>query len=171
MPKYFCEKQFQSSINDNNEVDIMKSIDEIVKKVIQKYDYFYYENFDDLFQHARFECWKSLKNFNRKKGNYFNYLTKIANRSLLNYTTRKKKHRGHLDIEDQELVYENDYFIFDNIEERLKHIGDSVILPVFMDYLKTNVEVDQDDFIIFSVNKGYNIEVIKGFLKSVSGNL
>jgi hypothetical protein len=80
---------------------IMKHVNEIVGYFA--YNFSRFEERDDLYQHASEACFKSIKNFNPLHPKYssaFNWFSLTAKRALLNYTLRKKKHRGHQDIDE-----------------------------------------------------------------------
>jgi DNA-directed RNA polymerase specialized sigma24 family protein len=102
---------------------ILKEIDKICNAIISVHGYYRFEEYDDLYQHARLNCWGNILKFTPEKGQAFDYFSIIAKRSLLNYTTRKEKHRGHQNIEMQfDLVAKNitNYDIFfDDLESDL----------------------------------------------------
>lgn len=78
---------------------LIQNIELIVRGMLFKKGYQRYEDVDDLIQHANFECFKAMKNFNSSRGKSFALFNMVTDISLLNYTTRKQKHRGHEDID------------------------------------------------------------------------
>ena len=117
---YFNEKDFREKIkryqdtcvvegkvviikDELLERNLMESIKKIVCAVIYKYGYWEHEGeeVDDLEQHAMENCYKKLTSFNPINGTAFNYFTKIARVSLLNYTLRREKHRNQVDVEEE----------------------------------------------------------------------
>ena len=125
------------------ETEIVKYLLTIVKCIINVYKYYIFEDYEDLVQCGIMNCYSSLRKYDPKYGTVFNYFSIVAKLSLYNYTIRKKKHRNHLDIEEQvglETEKEINWDIyFDNLEAELNNVvNENFIGNKRDDYLKIN---------------------------------
>ena len=154
------------------ETDLTKRVEKIVKAIIMIYRYYIFEDYEDLMQHAMHACFKNFVKFDPTKGTAFNYFSIIAKISLLNYTTRRKKHRelhdiaDYIDLEAKEQV--NYSLFFDNLEGLLfdiinrNYVGKIrkqyiKITTVLVDYLrKTKVFISKTD--LYSWTRSYGIK-------------
>jgi hypothetical protein len=89
------------SKNEKIENDLMVMIKKIVIAIINNYRYYIYEDYEDLLQAGLEACYKGILRYDPIKATSFNYFSLITKMHLYNYTTRRRKHRGHLDIEEQ----------------------------------------------------------------------
>lgn len=155
----------------------------IVKAVINNWHYYIFEDYDDLVQHGIMNCYTNFAKFNTSKGSAFNFFTKIARISLLNYTTRKQKHRSHVDIETQfdleARPEQNKEFFFDNLEHSLFKIIDEnflgkrrkkyiTISSLILDYMrKTEKFISKSD--LYSWMRSYGIKnvEVREFIRSI----
>lgn len=155
----------------------------IVRAVINKWRYYIFEDYDDLVQHGIMNCYTNFAKFNTSKGSAFNFFTKIARISLLNYTSRRQKHRSHTDIETQQQL-EGRYshsldFFFDALEVSLFKIIDenyigkkrkrfSTIASLILDYMrKTEKFVSKSDLYSWARSYGIKNVEIREFVKSM----
>lgn len=131
-------------------IEVMK----LVKAIIYIYGYHRFEHPDDLMQAGMLACFPNYLKFDEKNGTAFNFFSLIAKRSLLNYTTRKKKHREVQSIEDKINIRSPKYndnidFFVDDMERTLSMIVDEnflgkkrkkfiIIVAIICDYLKKN---------------------------------
>jgi hypothetical protein len=125
----------------NLENKITLEIEKIVKAIIQVYRYYIFEPYDDCLQHGLMNCYTNYIKYTPEKGTVFNFFSIISKRSLLNYTSRRQKHRNHSDIADQMDLYS-------------KEIPD---LDFFLDEMKTNL--------IEIINKNYLGKQREKFIK------
>lgn len=128
-------------------------------------------------------CYTNFAKFNTSKGSAFNFFTKIARISLLNYTSRREKHRKHTDIETQShligrYVHNKDFF-FDNLEFSLFKIIDENfvgnrrkkyvnIASLILDYMrKTEKFISKSD--LYSWMRSYGIKnvEVREFVRSI----
>jgi len=160
-------------------VEVLK----IVKAVINKWRYYIFEDYDDLVQHGIISCYTNFAKFNTSKGSAFNFFTKISRISLLNYTSRRKKHRMHTDIETQQQLEgrysQNKDFFFDNLESSLFKIIDEnflgnrrkkyiTISSLILDYMrKTEKFISKSD--LYSWMRSYGIKnvEVREFVRSI----
>ena len=132
---------------------ITLEVQKVVDAIINQYGYYKFESRDDLQQHAVFDCYKNYMKFKTEKGTSFNFFSLIAKVTLLNFTTRKKKHRMNFDIEDQVSIHSketNNFSLFiQDLERMLYRINDenflrakrrkqNQIIAVLIDYLNTH---------------------------------
>lgn len=178
---------YQKTKDPKIKEEIMKNIIEIIKRIISCYDFSRFEEKDDLMQHASEACFKSIKNFNPSHPKYssaFNWFSLTAKRSLLNYTLRKKKHRGHHSIYDffnieferkslnirymkQDLQKELLYIINRNFlgQQRINYIKISIIL---INYLVKTRKFKKTDFYAWSRSHGFTNSMCRQFIKDIS---
>lgn len=85
---------------------LMCEIGKIVKAIIHTHHFTMYEPYDDLYQEAIVACLKALDKFDPNyitdKGvhsSVFNYFSLTAKKTLIFYTLRQAKHRGHADVD------------------------------------------------------------------------
>jgi hypothetical protein len=198
---YFDEESFQTMLKEYQEVTkldedgnvkstdvklekkIIKEVDKIINAIIIVHKYYVFEDYDDLKQHAIHACYKNFLKFNKEKGTCYNYFSIISKMSLLNYTTRKKKHRNHHNIEDfQELEHSefpNYEIFFDSLEDVLFGLIDEnfigkkrneyiKIASVIVDYLrKTEKFVSKSDMYSWGRSLGIKNTQIREFLKDI----
>jgi hypothetical protein len=196
---YFNEETFQellkkyqeiTVLDDNGNVSetdvelekkIIKEIDKIVNAVIMVHKYYVFEDYDDLKQHALHACYKNFLKFHPDKGTCFNYFSIISSRSLLNYTTRKQKHRNHQNIEDhlelEHKEFTNYEMFFDGLEDTLFEIIDenfigkkrqefTRIAAIIIDYLrKSQVFIGKSDLYAWSRSLGAKNAEVRNFIK------
>ena len=183
--KYFNEKDFvkklliyQESCKEENKNEIIEQqlimdIEKIVGAIIHKHGFYRFEgeDIDDLRQHALENCYKSLVKFIPGKGTAFNYFTKISKMSLLNYTIRREKHRGHSDVMEQidlEDPQKNNFdFFLENLEENFFKIIDKLnpeekqknekIAVMILDYIRKN-RVFESKTDLYSHGKAFGIK-------------
>ena len=126
---YFVEAEFRQALDRYrlapsylDEKYITDKIYMIAGAIIQKHGFLRFEGeeIDDLKQQAALNCFRSLKNFDPSRGSAFNFLTKICKMSILNYTLRRQKHRGHGDIVDHTEIEHGPSFDMEVVEEKLK---------------------------------------------------
>ena len=167
--------------------DIMIDVQEIVSRIISCYDFSRFEEKPDLFQHASEACFKSIPKFDVHHPKYssaFNWFSLVAKRSLLNYTIRKKKHRGHqcidehFDIEYRKREISTDYLERDLVnkiieivdknflgQKRLNYINITVILA---NYLVKTRKFKKNDFYAWARSHGFTNSICREYLKSIS---
>lgn len=128
-------------------------------------------------------CYTNFAKFNTSKGSAFNFFTKISRISLLNYTSRRKKHRVHSDIEKQEHLmgksYQNKHFFFDNLEISLFKIIDEnfignrrkkyvMISSLILDYMRrTEKFISKSDLYSWMRSYGIKNNEVREFVRSV----
>jgi len=163
---------------------IVNEVEKIVDAIIMNYQYYRFEPYEDLKQHALLQCFTNFLKFNKEKGTSFNFFSLISKISLLNYTTRKKKHRNHQNVEDQLGLSSPDFFNFsffiDGLEETLFSIVDKnfvgnkrtkyiKIASLLVDYLsKTEKFVSKSDLYSWCRSYGVKNSDVREFVKSIS---
>lgn len=135
------------------EEKITLEVSKIVDAIINQYAYYKFESREDLQQHALFDCYKNFMKFKPGKGTSFNFFSLISKVTLLNLTTRKKKHRMNFDIDDQIDLHAktiNNFELFlKDLERILYRINDenflrtkrkkqNLIIAILIDYLNTH---------------------------------
>jgi hypothetical protein len=166
------------------EEEIIKEITKIVNAIIMVYKFYVFEEYDDLKQHALHACYKNLVKFTPQKGTSFNFFSLISKKCLLNYTTRKKKHRNHADIDDQidltvrnEVNYdrflkEMELALFNIIDENFigyKRKNYINIASVIMKYLNITYKfISKSDLYSFARSYGIKNTQIRMFVKDIS---
>lgn len=166
------------------EKKIVKEIEKIVNAIIMVYRYYIFEAYEDLKQHALMACYTNFLKFDKNKGSSFNFFSLISKISLLNYTTRKKKHRNHQNIEDQlhlEGRTEVDFDVFlNNLEEVLFSVIDEnfvstkrkryeKIASLILDYLsKTKKFVSKSDMYAWCRSYGIKTSNVREFVNDIS---
>ncbi len=103
---------------------ITVEIQKIVKAIIYRHKFTIFEPFDDLFQVAMLNCFPNYLKFHEDKGSAFDYFSLIAKRSLLNYTTRRKKQREVQSIEEKINIKSPNYN--DNFEISVESMGKEI---------------------------------------------
>lgn len=172
----------QRDINIENK--IMVEINKIALAIINQYRYHIFEPTEDLMQEAVKECWRNLPKFSTAKGTSFNYFSLICKRHLLNYTTRRSKHRNLNDVDEQidlESKKEINYdLFFDDLEVTLFRIINEnylrakrkkylVIASVILDYLrKTRKYISKTDMYSWGRSWGLKTSDIREFITSMS---
>lgn len=200
---YFDEENFQKMLKQYQETTILKEkvvikkdpvleeklvieVTKIVKAIISVYRYYIFEDYDDLMQHALNACFTNFMKFNKEKGTAFNYYSLIAKISLLNYTTRKQKHRGLQDVTEQiglESRKEINYHeFFSSLEDTLFTIIDEnyigtirknyiKIASIILNYFKLNKKlVSKSDLYLHARSYGIKNTEVRGFVKEISEN-
>jgi hypothetical protein len=191
---YFNNKKVEELIQEykqtGNEIiknSIMKNILEIIVRVISLYKYDRFEERDDLIQHASEACFKSIKNFDPNHPKYssaFNWFSLTTKRSLLNYTLRKKKHRGHHSIyEFFHLEYEKKflsiYFLKNDLQKEFFNIIDKNFLGqqrenyikisiILVNYLSKTRKFKKTDFYAWSRSHGFTNSMCRQFIKDIN---
>lgn len=168
------------------EAKITKEVMNIVNAVINNWHFYYFDEYDELLQHAMMHCYRNFTKFNPDKGSAFNYFTKIARVSLLNYTTRKnkKKSRENADVEEQHHLEANPQinkeFFFDNLEDILfklvdeNYVGNTRekyirIATLMLDYLrKTEKFISKSDLYSWLRSYGIKNSEVREFIKEVN---
>lgn len=166
------------------EAKIMLEIDKIALAIINQYRYHIFEPIEDLMQEATKECWRNLPKFSTTKGTAFNYFSLICKRHLLNYTTRRSKHRNLNDIEEQiDLESRRDInydLFFDDLESTLFRIVNEnylrakrkkylVIASVMLDYLrKTRKYVSKTDMYSWARSWGCKTSDVREFITEMT---
>jgi len=187
-------KEYQSTIRISNdrliykdeilERKIVNEVEKVVDAIIMNYRYYIFEPYEDLKQHALLACFTNFLKFNKEKGSSFNYFSLISKISLLNYTTRKKKHRNHQNIDEQiGLKSKNDFnfsMFMDNLEESLFTIVDEnfvsdkrskyiKIASLLVDYLtKTRKFVSKSDLYSWCRSYGVKNSDVREFVKDIA---
>jgi hypothetical protein len=165
---------------------IMENVNEIIKRIISCYSYNRFEEIDDLIQHASEACYKSIKNFNPEHPKYssaFNWFSLTAKRSLLNYTLRKQKHRGHKDIDDYfDIEYQKKevslYFVENELSKEIIHIIDLnyvgqqrlnyiKITLVLINYLSKNFKFKKAEFYAWARSHGFTNAICRQYIKDI----
>ena len=200
---YFDEENFQAMLKQYQETTILKEkvvikkdavleeklvveVTKIVKAIISVYRYYIFEDYDDLMQHALNACFTNFMKFNTSKGTAFNYFSIISKISLLNYTTRKEKHRNLQDVTEQidlESRKEIDYHeFFDSLEDTLFTIIDenyvgttrknyNKIASIILSYFKLNKKlVSKSDLYAYARSIGVKNTQVRAFVKEISNN-
>lgn len=161
--------------NEVVENRIMEMVRKIVIAIINNYRYYIFEEYEDLIQAGLEACYKGLPRYKEDRGTSFNYFSLITKIHLLNYTDRRKKHRGHLDIEEQEEAegrYEESFDLtLDNLKNSLFHKIDrsfvknkrkkyTKITLVLVDYLdKSKKIINKSD--LYAWARSYGIKPIE----------
>jgi len=159
-------------------------IQKLVKAIIYIYGYHRFEPFEDLIQAGMLACFPNYLKFNEKNGTAFNFFSLIAKRSLLNYTTRKKKHREVQSIEEKVNIrspkYVNDIeFFVEDMERTLTAIVNEnflgkkrkkfvIIVAIICDYLKKNKKyIGKSDLYKFAGGYGMRSLDMREFIKDM----
>jgi len=166
------------------EEDITVEVQKLVKAIIYIYGYQRFEPFDDLMQAGMLACFPNFLKFNKKNGTAFNFFSLISKRSLLNYTTRKKKHREVQDIADKVNIHSPKYqddidFSVDDLERVLSQIVDEnflgkkrnkfqIIVSIICDYLRKNRKyIGKSDLYKFAGGYGMRSLDMREFINDV----
>lgn len=163
---------------------ITLEVKKVVDAIINQYGYYKFENREDLEQHALFDCYKNFMKFKTGKGTSFNFFSLISKITLLNFTTRKKKHRMNFDIEEQvslQAKTDNNFGLFlQDLENMLYRINDenylrlkrkkqNLIIAVLVDYLKTHrVFVGKQHMNNYFRSYGIKSNEFREFIKEMS---
>lgn len=197
---YFNEEEFQEKLkeyqrtavvrdgvaiqkNEKIEAYLVIEVSKIVNAIIMVYRYYIFEDYEDLKQHALQACYTNFLKFNPHKGTCFNYFSLISKMSLLNYTSRRQRHRNHSDIEDQvhlnaskEVNYD---MFFEDLEATLFNIIDEnyigeqrkkyvKVASLIIDYLrKTKKFVSKSDLYSWVRSFGIKNNVVREFVKEM----
>jgi hypothetical protein len=198
---YFDEESFQkmlrkykrvTKMKDNKvlckdlelEERMVKEIEKIVNAIIIVHRYYVFEDYDDLKQHALNACYLNFLKFSPDKGTSYNYFSIISKISLLNFTTRRKKHRNHSNIEDclelEHIEPLNYDLFFDDLENTLfgvidenyigkKRIEYVKIASIILDYLrKTKKFIGKSDLYAWGRSFGIKNNNIREFVKEMN---
>jgi len=157
---------------------------EIVDRIISIYGFHYFEDADDLKQHAVLACFTNYLKFTPNKGSAFNYFSLIAKRSLQNYTLRRKKHRLNVDIEEQlelpaQSILHMDRFLEELgdsfvsiIEEHYtgfqkeKYLRIASIIILYLDNMQTFIS--KTDMYAYAKSFGFKSPEIRDFIKNMN---
>lgn len=197
---YFNEEEFQEGLkkyqqtaivrdgvavqkDEKIEIYLVTEVTKIVNAIIMVYRYYIFEDYEDLKQHALQACYTNFLKFNPKKGTCFNYFSLISKMSLLNYTSRRQRHRNHSDIEDQvhlnaskEVNYE---MFFEDLESTLFNIIDEnyigeqrkkyiKVASLIIEYFrKTRKFVSKSDLYSWIRSFGIKNNVVREFIKEM----
>lgn len=169
------------------EKEIMEMVRKIVIAIINNYRYYIFEEYEDLVQEGLKACFIGLPRYNAEKGSLFNYMSLIAKIHLLNYTDRRKKHRNHLDIEEQlevEGAEEMNFDLFlDNLKITLTNIIDEnyyrvkrkkylKITLIIIDYLeKSKKMINKSDLYSWARSYGLKSVNVREYIKQVGAHL
>ena len=197
---YFNEEEFQENLKKYQlsaivrdgiaiqkdeviEVYLVTEVTKIVNAIIMVYRYYIFEDYEDLKQHALQACYTNFLKFNPKKGTCFNYFSLISKMSLLNYTSRRQRHRNHADIEDQLSLNANkevNYDIFfEDLESTLFNIIDEnyigeqrkkyiKVASLIIEYFrKTRKFVSKSDLYSWIRSFGIKNNVVREFIKEM----
>ena len=163
---------------------IIIELDKIALAICNQYRYHIFEPLEDLMQECRKEFFRNLTKFTTDKGTAFNYFSLIAKRHLLNYTTRRSKHRNLNDVDEQvDLESRRDInydLFFDDLETTLFRLINEnylrtkrkkylVIASVILDYLrKTRKYVSKTDMYSWGRSYGLKTSEIREFITEMS---
>ena len=197
---YFNEEEFQEGLkkyqqtaivrdgvavqkDEKIEVYLVTEVTKIVNAIIMVYRYYIFEDYEDLKQHALQACYTNFLKFNPKKGTCFNYFSLISKMSLLNYTSRRQRHRNHSDIEEQvhlnaskEVNYE---MFFEDLESTLFNIIDEnyigeqrkkyiKVASLIIEYFrKTRKFVSKSDLYSWIRSFGIKNNIVREFIKEM----
>lgn len=168
----------------NVEIKIMIEINKIALAIINQYRYHIFEPIEDLLQEGAKECWRNLPKYQVPKGTSFNYFSLICKRHLLNYTTRRSKHRNLNDVDDTtdlesrtEINYD---LFFDDLETTLLRLINEnylrtkrkkfiTISSVLLDYLrKSKKYVSKTDLYSWCRSFGIKTSDVREFITEMS---
>lgn len=165
------------------ENEIMEMIKKIVIAIINNYRYYIFEEYEDLIQEGLKACYIGLPRYAPEKGSAFNYFSLISKIHLLNYTDRRKKHRNHLDVDEQLEVESNDILNFnifiDNFRSGMFSVIDEnfvrvkrkkyyKIAIVVVDYLeKSKKVINKSDLYAWARSYGIKSQDVRLFVKDV----
>ncbi len=165
------------------ERQIVNEVEKIVDAIIMNYRYYAFEPYDDLKQHALMSCFTNFLKFTKEKGTSFNFFSLISKISLLNYTTRKKKHRNHQNVDDQIGLMSRKEFNFsvfiEDLEDTLFRIVDenflgtkrtkyNKIAALLVDYLhKTEKFISKSDLYSWCRSYGVKNSDVREFVKEI----
>lgn len=113
---------------DNNELEkaepvvtllFQKYIDQIISGIIfsPQYNYWQYAELEDLIQEGRLAVLIALqkKQWDKKRGNIFNFFSTVVSRNLRNYTTKlNKNHKKKSNLEIEKIFNNPDFTYYDN---------------------------------------------------------
>lgn len=198
---YFNEEEFQEKLKEYQrtavvregvavqkdekiEAYLVNEVGKIVNAIIMVYRYYIFEDYEDLKQHALQACYTNFLKFNPNKGTCFNYFSLISKMSLLNYTSRRQRHRNHSDIEDQvhlnaskEVNYD---MFFEDLEATLFNIIDenyigeqrkkyNKVASLIIEYLRnTRKFVSKSDLYSWIRSFGIKNNIVREFVKEMS---
>lgn len=166
------------------EAELMAMIKKIVIAIINNYRYYIFEEYEDLVQEGMKACYVGLPRYTIEKASSFNYFSIISKISLLNFTDRRKKHRNHLDIEEQvevEGVEEMNFDLFlDNLRISLNTIVDEnyirvkrkryqKITLILIDYLeKSKKMINKSDLYSWARSYGLKSVNVREYIKDMA---
>ena len=169
------DEKLENKITD----EIMK----IVKAIIQLYRYYIFEPYEDCVQHGIHACYTNYLKFDTEKGTAFNYFSLIVKRGLLNYTDRRKKHRGHADVDMQLELTSQPYNNIDNFADDFERTFIGIINENFLkdkrkdylqisglmaEYIRKNKKfISRTDMFNFVKSFGFKAKEIKLFMADV----
>jgi len=171
------------SKDDKLENKITDEIMKIVKAIIQLYRYYIFEPYEDCVQHGIHACYTNYLKFDIEKGTAFNYFSWIVKRSLLNYTDRRKKHRGHADVDMQVDLIAHKTSDVDNFADDFERTFIGIINENFLkqkrrdylqisglmaEYIRKNKKfISRTDMFNFVKSFGFKAKEIKVFMADI----
>lgn len=200
---YFNEEEFQENLKIYQDTVIVREgitiqknikienylvteVTKIVNAIIMVYRYYIFEDYEDLKQHALQACYTNFLKFNPNKGTCFNYFSLISKMSLLNYTSRRQRHRNHADIEEQiqlNASKEINYNIFfEDLENTLFNIVDEnyigeqrkkyvKVASLIIEYLRnTHKFVSKSDLYSWIRSYGIKNNIVREFIKEMQNH-
>lgn len=170
--------------NERVENELMEMIRKIVIAIINNYRYYIFEEYEDLVQEGLKACFIGIPRYNPEKGTAFNYFSLITKIHLLNYTDRRKKHRNHLDVEEQlevESPEDMNFELFlDNLRISLNTIIDEnyfktkrkkylKITLILIDYLeKSRKMINKSDLYSWARSYGLKSVNVREYIKDMA---
>lgn len=165
------------------EKQIMGNLLLIAKAIVNKYRYWRFEPYEDLWAESLKAMWYYLPNFTPDKGSAFDLFSIICKRHLLNYTLKNYKHRitsnvdEHFDLQSNNGVNYN--IFFDNLEKTFltiideNYIGEKrkkyiELTSILMEYLVKNEKVvGKNDLLSAFKEYGYKSTEYKKFIEDM----
>jgi len=165
------------------ENELMAMIKKIVIAIINNYRYYIFEEYEDLIQEGLKACYIALPRYTPEKGSLFNYASIVSKIHLLNYTDRRKKHRNHLDVDEQLEIESQEILNFnlfiDNLRGSMFSIIDEnfvrakrkkyyKISVVIVDYLeKSKKVINKSDLYAWARSYGIKSQDVRLFIKDI----
>lgn len=165
------------------EKQIMGNLLLIAKAIVNKYRYWRFEPYEDLWAESLKAMWYYLPNFTPNKGSAFDLFSIICKRHLLNYTLKNYKHRitsnvdEHFDLQSNNAINYN--IFFDNLEKTFltiideNYIGEkrkkyTELTSILMEYLVKNEKVvGKNDLLSAFKEYGYKSTEYKKFIEDM----
>lgn len=166
------------------EKQIMGNLLLIAKAIVNKYRYWRFEPYEDLWAESLKAMWYYLPNFTPDKGSAFDLFSIICKRHLLNYTLKNYKHRitsnvdEHFDLQSNT---ETNYNIFfDDLEKTFltiinkNYTGEKKeryeeLTSILIEYLVKNEKiVGKNDLLSVFKEYGYKSTEYKKFIEDMA---